>query len=1829
MFLAASTSAQATEPTAVTTSALNTGPNSELVSSVPIYKNWEPSVEKVVYSLPIPSVRAGETLRATGNVELTGGHSYQVSASERLVLGSSPSNAEGVVVTPRANTTFTPQMSRLTLPIDGVYNASADLGTQYLKLVVKAPAWEAKEGDTLSVVSGSGELAVTRYVPTAGPTSLPTHELQSCKTASEQISSIPVDYNWHSVLSCDMGEISTEDLLEVSGQLEVGNTNSSKVRLDSRVLAATTPTGTEAGTNGWVISQDTSDTLTPSNRFARVVQANEASANSPSKHYVNLLVRAVPLEGGFPTPLTVESESAVLNVLRFKPNPGSSANSLWPGTFERFGWDDAIDKSTVPFAAEGKSPVVVNSASIDELRKGEVIRAHGILAADLNGGEAAPVETEIVLAAAKTATTGETVARRSGDTIPTAQQVHTITKSATFVAPKDEAERKYLNLVAYANRAPSKSGEEMKVSKASVSYSRSKPVGSSTQPFPVTTSALDTGPSSELISSVPITSSGEAKVLYSLPISSIKAGETLRATGNFELTGSHSYQVSASARLLLGSNPTDTNGALVTPRANTTFTPQMSRLTMPIDGVYRAISDLGTQYLKLIVKAPAYEAKAGDTLGVVSNSGRLAVTRYAPTAGPTSVPTHELGSCSSTSEQITVIAVDSSWHSVLSCDMGEISTEDLLELSGQLEVGNTNSSNVRLESRVLSATTSTGTEPGPNGYILSEDTSDTLTSSNRFARIVQSNENSANSSSKHYVNLLVRAVPLGGGSFTPLTIEAGSAMLNVLRFKPNPGNPAEVMRPGTMEVSNRNSLIEQGAVPFAAESKSPIVVNSIPIHGLAKGDVIRAHGVLTADLDGGEAAPVETELIMADNATATTGETVARRSGDTIPTAQQVHTITKSATFVAPKASFADKYLNFVVYANRAAAKEKEALKISKAMVSYSRSEPRTLFSADFENGSLDQFFRYGQISNTNVTSNQAREGTRSMQVDVDSTSISEGDPEGVRRAEIVPPDRATSGGFSGVDRWYGWSVYFPESFKAPQVEPSYFTGKIDEVRLYGQSLTESQIKTDEKGEYEKTGATPIAAYAFSESKEEVEKNEIAHDSTAGHHDGMIEGATWTGSGKYGSALEFNGFDNLVRVPDANDLDLTKSFTLEAWVDPEAESVRWWDPVIAKTEGEEGHASGYLLNAGFHHFPAGFAYNAGSEAVAGGLPEKNGEITELPTHTWSHLALTSDGKNLKIYVNGVLKVTKPAIEAAPTSGDLTVGTNEFNPGLTGNWDIFTQWHHSIDGGLGCDMDTSIPIAFSATGYRAGFRYSEAEPPVPASGDYIDLMLNGGQLEEVEKGMCHSITPTQRYILAPLHRGQWYDFVLHTRWTTEEGGPGNSITSVWINGKQVIGDQTIPVSKPTEYWKGSPAIHNSIMTWQFGLYRGPTVEDPTTRLFVDSARTGESYAEVAPETHAPRIEAETDDATLSGSGFNTFTTSKGAFSCEESVLAGQTSEVSRGVALGAAYSGCTATSSKFFSTVAMNSCHYDLSVKNEGPPYVGTLGIACERGDAIEYKEYSESGGSLLCAVKVRPQTGLKEIELLNIGEGVKRGVGLIGEAKSVQYEYAGGASCPSSETRSDGVLSVGGSLFGLDEFEEQIGIHLSGDGFLPRVEAESYGATLKGAGLETFTSKAATTTCSETALQATIGEATSHLSLAPQYAGCKTTGLTTTASMSSCSYTLSLNEAAPPYTGTWGIACGKEGAIRFDVYLKSKVICTAKIGPQEGLSGVGLVTSGAGTARGMALEAEVKGIKYELSGSNCGTTPGTYTDGVLKGKTTLAATDEGGAPIGAWLAGEP
>jgi hypothetical protein len=381
----------------------------------------------------------------------------------------------------------------------------------------------------------------------------------------------------------------------------------------------------------------------------------------------------------------------------------------------------------------------------------------------------------------------------------------------------------------------------------------------------------------------------------------------------------------------------------------------------------------------------------------------------------------------------------------------------------------------------------------------------------------------------------------------------------------------------------------------------------------------------------------------------------------------------------------------------------------------------------------------------------------------------------------------------------------------------------------------------------------------------------------------------------------------------------------------------------------------------------------------------------------------------------------------------------------------------------------------------------------------------------------------------------------------------------------------------------------------------------------------------PPLHAPRFDADVYPATLKGAGLKTFTTKAGPIECEETSLSGQASAPTTQLALSATYNKCKAFG--LTATVTMNSCHYNLGAKNAGPPYKGAWAVACEKeGEAIEYKAYT-SKGALVCTAKVAPQAGLEGISLTDTGEGSTRGIEVSAEVKSVKYELIG-SSCGSTGTFTDGVMKGTTTLTGANEKGEQAGIYLTGKE-LPQLEAEAYPATLKGTGLKTFTTKSGPIECEEASLSGTASQATTQQALAATYNKCKAFGLTATVTMNSCHYNLGVKDEGPPYKGSWDVACEKEGeAIEFKALTsKGVLVCTAKVFPQAGLEGVSLANTGEGSKRAISLEAEVKGVKYEMSGSTCGGTA-TYTDGVFKGSTTLSGTNEKAVQIGVYLGGK-
>jgi hypothetical protein len=158
-----------------------------------------------------------------------------------------------------------------------------------------------------------------------------------------------------------------------------------------------------------------------------------------------------------------------------------------------------------------------------------------------------------------------------------------------------------------------------------------------------------------------------------------------------------------------------------------------------------------------------------------------------------------------------------------------------------------------------------------------------------------------------------------------------------------------------------------------------------------------------------------------------------------------------------------------------------------------------------------------------------------------------------------------------------------------------------------------------------------------------------AFDGSGRNHHGTIAGAERV-SGKIGGALRFDGVDDWVTVADAAALDLSSAMTLEAWVNPA--TAGGWRTVVLK-EGAGNMAYELYANNPDVARPAAYF------TTPGGAIRGITGTSAMSANTWSHLAVTYDGANMRLYVNGALVRTVARTGAIlATSGPLHIGGNE-------------------------------------------------------------------------------------------------------------------------------------------------------------------------------------------------------------------------------------------------------------------------------------------------------------------------------------------------------------------------------------------------------------------------------------------------------------------------------------------------------------------------------------------------------------------------------------------
>jgi hypothetical protein len=144
-------------------------------------------------------------------------------------------------------------------------------------------------------------------------------------------------------------------------------------------------------------------------------------------------------------------------------------------------------------------------------------------------------------------------------------------------------------------------------------------------------------------------------------------------------------------------------------------------------------------------------------------------------------------------------------------------------------------------------------------------------------------------------------------------------------------------------------------------------------------------------------------------------------------------------------------------------------------------------------------------------------------------------------------------------------------------------------------------------------------------------------DQTALKHDGKLVGtASWV-DGKFGKAIEFDGKTAYVEVAHADDLAIDTTLTFSVW----------FRPSVTINAANNGFR---LMTKNNDYF---FLFNYTDAATGKGLGQlgfllkdpagtnhvAHSVTAEWKAGTWYHVAGTFDGKQIKIYINGILETT--------------------------------------------------------------------------------------------------------------------------------------------------------------------------------------------------------------------------------------------------------------------------------------------------------------------------------------------------------------------------------------------------------------------------------------------------------------------------------------------------------------------------------------------------------------------------------------------------------------
>jgi len=223
------------------------------------------------------------------------------------------------------------------------------------------------------------------------------------------------------------------------------------------------------------------------------------------------------------------------------------------------------------------------------------------------------------------------------------------------------------------------------------------------------------------------------------------------------------------------------------------------------------------------------------------------------------------------------------------------------------------------------------------------------------------------------------------------------------------------------------------------------------------------------------------------------------------------------------------------------------------------------------------------------------------------------------------------------------------------------FTGLIDDVKVYNYARSQKQIVADMLSSgpvvsaagsaVSSTGGKPngaVAWYKFDEGQGTVANNSgYGGSALNGTLTSMSAPATatsgWTNSGKFGKALNFDGSDDYVSLPDVPQLNITGDISISAWIK-------------TNTTASSLIVGGYQSVSPYAGYGLGVnVTTSGKLSFGGGSSSWVESLSSVNDNQWHHVAVSLSGSTLIFYIDGKYDVTRTRLPIVAWNGTRIIG----------------------------------------------------------------------------------------------------------------------------------------------------------------------------------------------------------------------------------------------------------------------------------------------------------------------------------------------------------------------------------------------------------------------------------------------------------------------------------------------------------------------------------------------------------------------------------------------